>query len=437
MLYLRSKFLPVSYNRRTFIRSASLLAALSITDMETFAGKRHMETQDKSIAEDDEKYWSSIRDFFPLTKELTYLNNGTMGPSPYPVIEAVHTAMADCDKQMHYGGWEATSAKLAGFLGASEEEIALTHNVTEGINIACWGLPLKRKDEVIITTHEHVGNALPWLNRMRLHGIVIKTFIPAPTADETLERIGALINKRTKVIAVPHIPCTQGQILPIKEICMLAREKGIYSVVDGAHGPGMLVMDLHDMGCDTYAGCCHKWMLGPKGTGFLYVRKGFWDTLQPYFVGGGSGGKTDWDVLSDPINPGDFAASAHRYYGGTQSTALYKGVEASVDFLDGIGMANVSRRVRYLGKYAQDSLLALGDRIQLLTPTEERSRAGVNGFKVKGMSSEELYKKLAEERIRIRLVPENGLNSLRVSTHIYNNPAEIDALTEVLRKALA
>lgn len=413
-----------------------MLAALSFTDLDTFAALRQVKATDDDIKEDDETYWRNVRQLFPLSQDIIYLNNGTMGPSPYPVIEAVQKGMSDCDRNGHYGGWETTSEKLGKFVGADENEIALTHNVTEGINIACWGLPLKRRDEVILTTHEHVGNALPWLNRMKTHGIVIRTFTPGATANETLERITALINKRTRAIAVPHVPCTQGQVLPIKEICTLAREKGIYSVIDGAHGPGMLLPNLHDIGCDTYASCCHKWMLGPKGTGFLYVRNDFRDVLQPYFVGGGSGGKTEWNLVSDPIIAGDYAESAHRYYGGTQAAGLYKGVDAAIDFLDNIGMTNIHRRISYLGKYTQDRLLAFGDKIELLTPTEERSRCAINGFKVKGVSSEELYNKCAHAKIRIRVVPENGLNSLRISTHIYNNTSEIDTLIDVIRKVV-
>src|SRR5690606_24437259 len=144
--------------------------------------------------------------------------------------------------------------------------------------------------------------------------------------------------------------------------------------------------------------------------------------VQAYFVGGGSGGNIDWDMNIEPSTMGNYSPSAHRYYGGTQSLGLYKGVEAAIDFMENIGMENVNNRVKYLGKYLQDQLLALGDKIELLTPTEDRSRCAVNGFRIKGTSSEEFYKVCSENHIRIRQVPENGLNSLRVSTHIYNNP---------------
>lgn len=422
------------FNRRNFLRSASVLAACSLSELDIAAAAVQAKTNGHNIGEEDEAYWNNVRQLFPLTKERIYLNNGTLGPSPYPVIEAVREGMMRTDEFGDYSGYEDSVDAIASFVGCDKNEVALTHNVTEGINIACWGVPLKRRDEVIVTDQEHVGNALPWLNRQKLHGIVLKTFTPAATAAETLERIAALITKRTRVIAVPHIPCTQGQVLPVKEICKLARDKGIYSCIDGAHGPGMMPLDLHDMGCDTYASCCHKWMLGPKGTGFLYVRAEFGAVLQPYFVGGGSSGG-DWDMVLSPEHMPPYADSAHRYFGGTQSLGLARGVIASIDFLNNIGMDNVHRRIKYLGGYVQQELLSLGDKIELITPTEEQSYCAVNSFRIKDVPYNEFYKACTVNNIRVRAVPENGINCIRVSTHIYNNTQEIDQLVKLVRKA--
>ncbi len=423
-------------NRRKFLQqsSAALLGTVVLPSFSSDIQAAPLAKVEGTIAPSDETYWSMVRQQFPLNKDLAYLNNGTMGPSPYPVIEAVKKGMMEGDVNGSYGGWEATQAKLAKFVGADENEIALTHNVTDGINIVCWGLPLKKGDEVIMTTHEHVGNAFPWLNRQMVHGIVIKVFTPASTAEETLERVKALYTNKTRAIAVPHIPCTQGQVLPAKEICTWAKENGLFAFIDGAHGPGMLLVDLHDMGCDAYASCSHKWMLGPKGTGFLYVKKSFQQTLQTYFVGGGSdNGK--WNMASTPIATGAYADSAHRYYGGTQASGLYKGVDAAIDFIETIGMTNIHERIMYLSSYAQAELLKFGDKVELITPTEVRSRAGVNGFRIKGVNFNDFYKTCADNKVRIRVVQENSLNSLRMSTHIYNTKDEIDRLMALIQKA--
>ena len=426
----------MEFNRSNFIRSASVLAALSVSELQSLSARQMIKTDGKTISEDDEPYWQNVRQMFPLTKDWTYLNNGTFGPSPYPVIEAVKNGMLDADQMGNYGSYEATMPKIAKFVGANDDEIALTHNVTEGINIACWGVPLKKGDEVIVTTHEHVGNAAPWMNRMKVHGIVLKKYTPASTAAETLNRIAALINKNTRAIATPHIPCTQGQVLPIKDICKLAKDKGLFALVDGAHGAGMMHLDLHDMGCDTYASCCHKWMLGPKGTGFLYVRKEFQDTLQAFYSGGGTA-DDKWDIMANPVSIGGYAQSAHRYFGGTQANGLYAGVNASIDFIETIGLTNIHNRIKSLGKYTQNRLLEFGDKIELLTPTEDISRCAVNGFKIKDVDYKKFYDTCVENKIRIRMVPENGINCLRVSTHIYNNTAEVDKLMDLIKKSIS
>jgi selenocysteine lyase/cysteine desulfurase len=273
------------------------------------------------------------------------------------------------------------------------------------------------------------------MNRQKITGIVIKKYTPAPTAAETLNRIAALITKKTRAIVTPHIPCTQGQVIPIKEVCKLAKDKGLYSLIDGAHGAGMMPLNLHDIGCDTYASCCHKWMMGPKGTGFLYVRKDFQDTVQSFYMGGGTDdGK--WDIMTNPITIGNYAPSAHRYFGGTQANGLYAGVNASIDFINTIGINNIHRRIKSLGKYTQDRLLEFGDDIELLTPTESKSRCAVNGFKIKGVDYHKFYEICSAEKVRIRAVPENGINCLRVSTHIYNNKAEIDKLMDLIKKSI-
>lgn len=415
----------MNQDRRSFL--ATVLSGLSLPDL---VAKSH--AMIGPSGPDDEAYWKTLRKQFPLKENMIYLNNGALGPSPQPVIDAANKSMFEADEEVKYAGWEKTAKKIAAFVGADENEIALTRNVTEGVNIACWGLPLSKGDEVILTTHEHSGGALPWLNRQKLHGIVVRTFSPAPTADETLNRISSLINKRTKVIAIPHILCTQGQVMPVREVSKLGKEKGIFVIIDGAHGPGMMPLDLHEMGCDVYATCCHKWLLGPKGTGFLYVRKDFQDTLQTYFVGGGSD-NSKWNMSEPKPQLYQYADNAHRYYGGTYNNGLYAGVGAAIDFMNGIGTATVASRTSYLTKYLQDQLLQMGN-IDMLTPVEERSRCAMIGFRVRGVSSLGVYQKMLDKNIRIRSMVENSLDCLRVSTHIYNSPAEIDRFLDELKK---
>jgi selenocysteine lyase/cysteine desulfurase len=378
----------------------------------------------------DERYWSMVRAHFPLRPEPVYLNTGTMGSSPSHVLDAVRAEMEDVDRSGRYGGWEAARPAVAAFVNAAPEEIALTHNVTEGISIVACGIPLKRGDEVILTDHEHVGNALPWLARGRRDGIVIRTFSPAPTAAGTLERISSLLTPRTRAIAVPHITCTTGHVLPAKEISALGRSKNIAVMIDAAHTPGMLPLDVKDMGCDFLASCGHKWMLGPKGTGFLYVRKEMIETLEPHWTGGGS--DAGWDVRKATMA---FRPDAHRFDFASQNSALYVGLAAAIDFLDRIGIEAIRARDLMLAGHLHSRLLELGDRITILTPSEEGSYGAVVAFQLKKTPYDVLHAFLRDERkIITRQVPENGVNCNRVSTHIYNSVAEVDRLVDAVRE---
>lgn len=388
---------------------------------------------DQSLAESD--FWQQVRDRFPLTRDRVYLNNGTFGPAPYPVLEALQASQLAIYTSGEYGHTQDEREKLAAFVGAKSSEISLTHNTTEGINIMAWGLNLKSGDEVILTTHEHVGNGLPWLNRAKLHGIVIKTFAPADNQQENLNQIQKLVGPKTKVIAIPQVTCTTGLVFPIREICSWARSKSIYTAIDGAHGPGMLDLNLHDLGCDFYASCYHKWMLGPVGTGFLYVREGLLDELQAIQVGGYS--DSGWDItVSPPVLEG-YVPTAHRYDYGTQSRPLYVGAAAAADFHMQIGKIKVEERIRQLNEYLYAGLRELDSRLELLSPEEPESRAGMVSFRPKRMDYQELGRALGKNGFRIRQVPESGVNAIRVSTHIYTSLEEIDQLIHTIEAQLS
>jgi selenocysteine lyase/cysteine desulfurase len=418
-------------NRRNFLKHAAQLSALSILPFPALAKNTSKPTDLRSLDFSkadvlDEDFWKMIRLQFPLTTTKTYFNNGTMGPSPYPVIEAVSQKMMLVDSTGEYGGWEDSRKLLAKFVNADEDEISLTHNVTEGINIIAQGLNLKQGDEILITNHEHVGGALPWLNKAKMLDLPVNYFELGKTADETIANLQKKITKKTKVIAVPHIVCTIGQIQPIKEIVALAKKQNIEVFVDGAHGAGMLNLNLHELGCDYYATCCHKWLCGPKGTAFLYIKKEAQNKIQPLFVGAGS--DNGWNIV-EPPKPElkGYATTAHRYDYGTQNAALWAGVNAAIKFFDSITMKVVEARVKYLGKLLQQEIINLkSDNIQIITSTEDQSRGAVNAFKLKNMDYTAFQTEAGNSGYRVRVVPENGVNCIRISTHIYNSPDEIN-----------
>jgi len=373
-------------------------------------------------------YWGEIAKNFRLKDGFHYFNNGTIGLSPIVVSDIVKNEMDIMDTTGGQHHEEAAIKALAGFLKVQNDEIALTHNVTEGVNIVAWGIPLKKGDEIILTDQEHVGGATPWLHRAKREDLKVKIVPIKTTAIEVIDAIQKAITSKTRVIAIPHIPCTNGQILPIKEIATIAKRKDIWIVVDGAHPPGMLNINLADLGVDAYSSCCHKWMLGPKGTGFLYVNKNRQNELMPTFVGAGS--DTGWDIMANCPTYNGYSNNGNRYFYGTQNNALHKGMIASIDFLNGIGMDKVELRCRSLAALVQQEILALGDRAEMVSPTEEISRSGIISFRLKKIDHIQFFSKALDKGFRIRSVPENGINCIRVSTHIYNQPEEIQEFIE-------
>lgn len=379
-------------------------------------------------------YWEEVRQQFPLTKERVYLNNGTFGPSPTPVLKAIKDSFDQTNTSGEYGHTNHARDVLANFVNAKTDEISLTHNTTEGINIVCWGLPLKKGDEVLISLHEHVGNALPWLNRAKLDGINLVAFEPQNTQSKNLEIIKKLITQKTKVIAIPHITCTTGLVFPIKEIAAFAKSKGIFTAIDGAHGAGTFDLDLHDIGCDFYATSCHKWMLGPNGTGFLYIREEMLARLQAIQVGAYS--DTGWDMFTNPPELKGYNPTAHRFDYGSQSKPMYEGAAASAKFHTEIGKQKVEIRVRELNNYLFEGLSEMKSKLDILTPKEEASRICMVTFKPKDKNYRDFANSVSKEGFRIRQVPESKLDAIRISTHIYNSKSEIDSFLSSVEKSL-
>ena len=391
---------------------------------------------DSKYSADNDSFWAQLREAFPLNKNRAYFNNGTLGPSPQVVLDAVIDAMKKIESTGEMAHTiDAPRQRMAQFVKVLPSEIALTKNTTEGINIVAWGLPLKKGDEIIITNHEHVGNALPWLHVAKAKSLKIKVLALGNSADETLSNLKKIVSPKTKVIAVPHITCTTGQVQPIKEIAQYAQQKGIFTAVDGAHGAGMLNLDLKTLGCDFYATCCHKWLLGPKGTGFLYVKKDKQDILMPHFVGAGT--HQGWTISPEKIELSNPTNSAERYDYGTYNQALWIGVAAAIDFFEKIGMEKVEARLKELNQYLKSKLLELSKKdIKMLTPTEGVSTSGMLGFKLLNRDSKAFANEV-NSRFRVRYVAEHGLNSLRISTHIYNNTNEIDDFILFLKNYLS
>lgn len=374
--------------------------------------------------------WEQVREVFPLQHSRAYFNNGTFGPSPNVVLQTINQKLTESNTTGEYGHTDEYRKVLADFVGVKSSELSLTHNTTEGINIACRGLALKAGDEVIISLHEHVGNALPWLNRAKQDGLKLITFEPKGTSEENFDTIKKLITAKTKVIAIPHITCTTGLVFPVKEIAAMAKKKGIITAIDGAHAPGTFDLDLKDLGVDFYASSCHKWMLGPNGTGFLYVSEEHLPTHKPIFVGAYS--DESWSLTPPELTA--YNPTAHRFDYGSQSMPMYAGAAAAADFHTGLGKKKIEARIMELSTYFYEGMAEMKTTYDILTPAELSSRAGMTTIKHKTKDYRTLANAVSKDGFRIRVVPEAGLEAIRISTHIYNSFEEINGLLKSLER---
>lgn len=383
---------------------------------------------------DDEKFWKFVRNQFPLTGDRAYFNTGGLGASPYVVIDAVKSKMDELEKFSETGHteelWKEIKTSAGSLLGCDADELAFMRNTTEGINVVCNGLPFKKGDEIITTTHEHVGNSVPWLALQKRTGIVIKFFEPSTaSAQENIDRIQKLVTKRTRLFSIPHATTTTGQILPIRELANLAKSKSIWLFVDGAQTAGMFPFNLHEMGCDAYATSGHKWLLGPKETGFLFVRKEMLDTIDAKFVGAYSDGGFDFQKGTFNFNP-----TAQRYEYGTVSVPLRVGLGAAINFIRKIGIENVWKHDSALASRLVEGLKKIPS-VKIMSPMNEAEQSAMITFVHEKIPYLELQTHLNTYKLRTRGVGEGGVNGLRISCHLYNSFEEIDRLLEGLRTA--
>ena len=377
-----------------------------------------------------EKFWEFVRTQFPLSHERAYLNTGGLGASPFAVIDAVKGKIDELEKVCETGHSEELLdgiKKDAGtLLGCDVAELAFTRNTTEGINIVANGLPLKRGDEVILTTQEHVANAFTWLALAKREGIVIRLFEPSTVSDQAnVDALERCITKRTRLISIPHALTTTGTIMPVRPIAGIAAAKKIWFFVDGAQTAGMMPFSLHDIGCDAYATSGHKWLLGPKETGLLYVRKEMLDTIAAKFTGAYSG---PFDLAKGTVS---FEPSAQRYEYGTVSIPLRVGLGAAIAFIRDIGIERIWKRDRMLADALVAGLGALPSISSSRRP-DPALRTAMVTIQHRTVSLEKLEAHLDTYNMRTRSVTEGGLAALRLSFHLYNTPGEVSRVLEAL-----
>jgi selenocysteine lyase/cysteine desulfurase len=383
-----------------------------------------------AAARGDEFYWDVIRDQFLLDPDWTYLNFGGLGASPLPVLNSLNEWLRAEERAPSAGydakEWEAAKVKLAALLGRTckAENLAFVSGATEGISIIVNGLTLKKGDEVITSTHEHGAVNSNLLNRMLRDGIVIKTFAPDLVSGlGNVDRIAALITSKTRLIMFSHVTCTTGQLFPVKAVSELARSKGLWFALDGAQAPINVPFDIAETGVDFYTCSTHKWLMGPKRTGFVYIRPGMIDAVRPM-----TGGLSRMDVgkMEAELNP-----AMTRFEYGTQNEALYFAMGKACDFVQAIGPARIFERAHGMAESFLAGLRTIPG-VEILSPAEEKYRTCMIGFRMKGKTMTEILDRLGKDKIRARAVGE--LDSVRISFFLCNRPADVDLALASVKK---
>jgi L-cysteine/cystine lyase len=381
---------------------------------------------------------AAIRAELPVTQRFAYLNTGTNGPLPRRSHEAIVTnSQAELEDgrigstafSRIFQNLTDTRAAVAAMLGCDPAEVALTHNTTEGMNIAIMGLDWQRGDEVVTAHAEHPGGLYPLYVLHQRYGVKIRmTDIAMPDRDP-VEELRRALTPRTKAVVLSHVSWATGMVLPVRELADLAHRAGALFICDAAQSAGMVPSKVYELGVDAYACSGQKWLCGPDGTGALFVRKDRWGDIRQTYIGywGVQPGMSDHDGNFVP------ADSARRFEAATLYPGSLHALRTSLDWIGGqLGWEWVYQRIATLGQYCHDALSAL-DGVKVITPRDRM--AGLVHFSIDGIDPHDLTVKLAEEGILIRDTHYPDAN--RVSTGFYNTEEEIDRLAQAVQRALA
>ncbi len=416
--------------RRSFIKKllAGTTGAILAPSFTATATNNTRQFPSLDIDDTSEAFWEEVKQQFRFADGLHYFNNASLGSSPIPVQEATNTFRATLDSfpsKYMWGDWsdekETVRQKVADLFTVSKEEVAITHNTTEGMNLIARSFDLQPGDEVILGDHEHHSGTVPWKVWQEAKGIRLVRPV-LPILPKTVEGIVSVyrdaITPRTKVISMCHIVNTNGMILPVKEISEMARKRGILVAVDGAQSSGMFDIDLHDLGCDFYTASAHKWLFSPKGIGIFYAKQESQHYLKPLVVAYG------YDDTS--------IRRLENY--NTRNLPEYLGLGAAVDFHTNIGKEKITKRSYELKNYFR-SKVQNNPIFKLKTPESDQISCAIQTLEIIDKDVRDVKKQLFENYgIDTRPMTNFGLNSVRVSFAIFITKKDIDYLVGALEE---
>jgi selenocysteine lyase/cysteine desulfurase len=384
------------------------------------------------VAESDAVVFAEARKHFLIPKGVVYCNTGTLGASPREVVDAVVNGTRALETRL--AAWAYTQPEgepLTGyqpslelrtavgrFVNANSDEVAITQNATMSMNFLANGLDLAPGDEVVTTDQEHGGCISPWRLKAKRFGIVVKELRlddgTKDGPDGVVKLFSDAMTPKTKVVMFSQVVSGLGTRMPTRELCAMIRDRGALALVDGAQAVGQMQVDVKALGCDAYVASPHKWMMAPKGTGFLYIRRDiqdrFWTTLA----------SSHWD---------DHENGAFRFMQyGTGAVPVHEGLVAALAFIEKIGMPRIERWDAMLTKRLRDGLARI-PAAHVSSPNDPRLASAITTFRVDGVKAKALQDALWARRIRVR--PQSDARGVRLSAHIYMSPADVDTVLEV------
>ncbi len=360
---------------------------------------------------------------------LIYLNTGTLGPCRRETIEASQNAWEELESLpvKFYGIFGAEELKektrtiAANFLGCDLGEIMVTSSTTNGMNSIAQGLRLKAGDHIILTDQEHGGGALCWSYLAKYHGVIIDTITIPPgenSAKQILNRLNDAITKDTRLISISHVFSSTGLRVPIAKVSALARSKGILCIADGAQAAGAINVNVKELGCHAYATSGHKWLMGPKGTGLLYISKEAQDVIRPM----------QFEESHNTYNDGN----------GVVNLACILGLNKAIEYLQSIGIDKIEEHNLSLRNHLYERLSMINN-LKIMSPPPGPLASPMIALLLPDPFKKAAFSKMLFEKYKIsaRATHNQWFNGIRFSLHIFNTKKEVDFAADVVRKELA
>lgn len=379
---------------------------------------------------DDEDFWFTVRQAFTVDRNNINLNNGSVAPSPKSVQQAQldYLAMTNMSPSYYvdetlYPAFDVVRGRLAARFGCDAEELALTRNTTEALEIVQFGMPLERGDEILTTTQDYPSMTSAWRQRERRDGVVLRMISfpsPPPSVDDLVARVERAITPKTKVIHISHVYFTTGQIFPVQRICRMARARGIEVIVDGGHSYAQFPFTRDELDCDYFGTSLHKWLSAPVGTGFLYVRKEKIPKI--------------WSLFASPP---EMAANIRKFEGiGTFPVHIRNPITEAVDFWESIGPERKAARLRLLRRRWVNAVREL-PKVKILTPDDDAQSCALGALSLDGVTGPQLTDWLMKRhRVHVRPREVSGeFSAIRVTPNVYTTLQEIDVFARAMTHA--